>query len=168
MVGRQGKGRVAIFVILIVVIMLLLGYFLIVPYKVNHDKLTLRIKAATATMDINGSVDLTILLTNNGRTPVNVLRYHGIDVEVLHPNGTMVHWDGPMESMALPSNDDVHSLGPGQSFSYDSRLSSKYWALEENVTFGVHATYHAPKYSTVTLPYWTGELVSNRISVTVT
>ena len=160
-----------------VVVTLLVGYFLIVPYMAERSwgaegELDLTISSDQTTIDINDSITVTYTLTNIGDTPLRVIAdfsFWGPPMSLYDANGDQVDYIGPMYA---PEKDfdrgppDHIVLKAGKSKSYSNTFSQDNWDIQEGQTYKVVGHYSAYE-NEISLPNWHGELESNEISFNV-
>jgi len=155
-----------------VIVTLLVGYFMIVPYMADRSwgadgELDLTISSEQTSMDVNETMTVTYTLTNTGDTDLRVIADFGMfgpGMSLYDSNGDNVDYQGPMYA---PEKDfggppDHIILKAGKSRSYTRTFNQGSWDLHEGETYKVVGHYSAYE-NEISLPNWHGELESNEI-----
>jgi hypothetical protein len=156
----------------VAVVMLLVGYFMIIPYMAERSwgadgDLDLGISADKATMALDDVISVTYTLTNTGDTDLRVIADFGPwgpPVSVMDSNGDHVEYIGPMYSKEKMSAGppDYFVLKAGKSKSFTESISGNMYELRSNETYQLLGHYTAYE-DEIPLPHWVGELESNAV-----
>jgi hypothetical protein len=160
-----------------VMVTLVVGYFMIVPYMEARSwgedgDLELTISSQETSVDINDSISVTYTLTNVGDTPLRVVvdfSMWGPPMSLYDSNGDHVDYIGPMYSIEkdyYSGPPDHIVLKPGKSKSYSNSFSRDSWDIQEGQTYRVVGHYSAYE-NEISLPNWHGDLESNEIFISV-
>jgi hypothetical protein len=160
---------------LVIIISLLLVCAMLIPIIQERSwgdkgKLALTITSDRTNMTLKGMIIVTYTLKNVGSTKLRVLEPQSFFlVHVVNLNNTSVEYRGPVPAPpAHPTDKSLFVLDPGRSRSETCEVRGHDWAIELNRTYKIVAGYYSKDVeSTITLPYWMGELRSNEIPFTV-
>jgi hypothetical protein len=160
--------------IVIVIVVLILVFALVVPIYMTYSwgekgELDLTISLDKDTIDIDGTITVTWTLENVGDTKVRIIPPSRGHIRITDSNGTRV-WDrGPdFEAPPPPTNRDLRVFKPGETITMKRSINDKDWELRSNETYSVYGFYTSVEEESVTLPFWKGELQSNKETFTIT
>lgn len=169
---RKGAIIAGAIVTVVVVVILLVQFVLIPMYSGQswgaEGDLTLSLTADRASMDLDGSLNLTYTLRNVGDTDVRLIypTFHRCFSNVGIFNRTGQHVYGPPCPDHMPplmKDDDLHVLRSGEMVSFKVVITNDSYHMEKGETYHAFARYYSGDHERITLPYWKGELGSEKV-----
>ncbi|MBI5000268.1 MAG: hypothetical protein HZB92_01895 [Euryarchaeota archaeon] len=167
---------------IIVCLVIILSWVLWQPYTWGSEgTLSLSIQSDKATNINDGSLrilideelNITIKISNIGLTNVRILEPINYEhlLEIYTINGSRVNWIGPTYAPPpnYPSDRYLTILNVNEYISYKSQFSRWDWAILNNQSYKVIGNYSISKNggNGITLPYWTGRVISNELVIKV-
>jgi len=133
--------------------------------------LSLTISVSQNSIGVNDTFDVTYTLVNNGTTKLRILFpwwFVPPDLLVIQDeNSATINCKREYEPPPDPENDDLTVLKPGENVTRVIEISKDLYLFEENSQYYIRGQYRIDKYSTLSKPYWKGEIFSNEEEIYV-
>lgn len=173
------KGKYLILIAIIISILLILfmsplKYDILrhsQPEELRHsqsEELTFTVTPEKTRIQEGEVFQINLVLTNVGENSINVWKMYeqtSYNIFFSNPNGSIVPYEGGVNSRVPLIDNDLVELNPGESL--DDTFDSTYWNLTKG-EYTLNAVYDTTSPDEdIKKPYWIGRINSNNVTITV-